>query len=242
MIPRILHQTAETASLTWEEKVLVARARGVLRGWSYKLWTNADRSALIQRQFPQHAEQYALIKRGIVRSDISRYAFLYECGGLYIDTDYKLTRPFDRFQNETCILPVEVEGDAPEGARPFPDRSGDFKLGNALLASAPKHPFWADLIDQIFADGGDALNDGNPVLQTGPVALTKCWQRKHDAYPDILTPPSSVFLPAMTRQNFSYSKTPETCGVHLCWGAWRGKHGIQKVRNVVRRKATSVLP
>lgn len=231
-IPHILHQTARTSRTTWEERWLTARNRRILGDWDYRLWIDADLPALIGRTFPQFSSAYAEIDRGIVRSDIARYCFLFEVGGVYIDTDYKIVRPLDDLLEHGCVLPLE-QGEVGDP---------DWKLGNAFLASIPRHPFWADLVAQLFRDGGAALNAGNPVLQTGPRALTRCWLANRDKYADIATPSTSALLPGFRMFNFGYERSADTLGVHLCWGSWRGKRGIQAARSLIRRKITCLTP
>src|ERR1700761_3884404 len=135
MISKILHQTAAVRHLTWEERVLLRKARKVLPGWSYVLWTDDDIREAVQRNFPAHSAQFAQIRRGIVLADIGRYVGLYEQGGIYLDTDYKLIRAPDRYLDAVCILPIE------EGIIERSQETDAFKLGNAFLGSAPRHGF-----------------------------------------------------------------------------------------------------
>jgi mannosyltransferase OCH1-like enzyme len=197
-------------------------------GWDYRLWIDEDRRQLMEETFPEFASRFRKIKQGIVRADIARYAFLYRDGGVYLDTDYKILRPLGEFVSTACLLPIEVGqlGDS------------DLKLGNAVLASSKNHPFWRDLITDIFHINDCGFDGCNPVLATGPLALTRFWLQNASRYPDIVTPAQSVFYPELAWSNFSYRRSHNTHGVHLCWGSWRGKKGIQLVRNVIRRKVT----
>jgi mannosyltransferase OCH1-like enzyme len=236
MISRILHQTAATRYLTWEERALLNKARKLLPDWNYTLWTDDDIRAVMQRNFACYIDTFLQIKRGIVVADIGRYAALYEQGGIYLDTDYKLIRAPEQYLDAACLLPIE------EGIIERSQETDAFKLGNAFLGSIPRHDFWKDFLAHIFTTMSiDELNNGNPVATTGPIALTDFWRRHRMQYPDITLPPKAEFYPALAGLNFSFARTPDTMGVHLCWGSWRGKHSLQKYKNIIRRKITGLL-
>jgi mannosyltransferase OCH1-like enzyme len=235
MISKILHQTAATRHLTWEERTLLKRAKHLLPDWEYKLWTDDDILAVMQRHFEPLIDQFLQIKRGVVIADIGRYAALYEHGGIYLDTDYKLIRPPDQYLDASCILPIE-EGNIEQSLE-----TDAFKLGNAFLGSIPRHDFWKDFLAHVFTNvSTEDFNHGNPVATTGPVAITQFWQRYRKHYPDIRLPAKVEFYPALAGLNFSFAGTADTIGVHLCWGSWRGKQSLQKYRNIIRRKITSL--
>ena len=239
MISRILHQTAPTATLAWEERMLLKKARNLLPDWDYMLWTDDDILAVMQRQFPLLVDTFKQITRGIVIADIGRYAALYEQGGIYLDTDYKLIKAPDRYLHASCILPIE-EGTI-EGRHPS-TKVNEFKLGNAFLGSIPRYDFWKDfLVHTLTKVSVEDLNFGNPVATSGPLALTRFWRCYGGHYPGVILPDKAEFYPALTGLNFSFAGTPDTIGVHLCWGSWRGKRSLQKYRNIIRRKVTGWL-
>jgi mannosyltransferase OCH1-like enzyme len=239
MISKILHQTAATKTLAWEERMLLKKAKKLLPDWNYVLWTDDDILAVMQRQFAPFVDTFRQIKRGIVIADIGRYAALYEQGGIYLDTDYKLIKAPDRYLDASCILPIE-EGTIER--RHSNIETNEFKLGNAFLGSIPRHDFWKDLLTHILTAASiEELNFGNPVATSGPIALTRFWQRHGEHYPGIRLPAKAEFYPDLASLNFSFAGTPDTVGVHLCWGSWRGKRSLQKYRNIIRRKVTGLL-
>jgi hypothetical protein len=79
------------------------------------------------------------------------------------------------------------------------------------------------------------------VLTSGPLALTRFWQRYGERYPGIKLPAKAEIYPALAGFNFSFAGTPDAIGVHLCWGSWRRKRSLQKHRNIIRRKITSFV-
>jgi len=208
----------------------------LLPDWEYRLWTDDDILSVMQRNFAPFVDRFLRIKRGIVIADIGRYAALYEQGGIYLDTDYKLIKAPDKYLDALCILPIE------EGKLERSLETDAFKLGNAFLGSIPRYDFWRAFLAHIFTNVSlEELNHGNPVATSGPIALTQFWQRHRKLYPDIRLPAKAEFYPALAGLNFSFAGTPDTIGGHLCWGSWRGKRSLQKYRNIIRRKINSVV-
>ena len=162
---------------------------------------------------------------------------LFEQGGLYLDTDYKLLDFPARYRAAECLLPIETGALASQAAPD--DDARAFRLGNAFLGSMAGHGFWQGLIEDIFAPPTmDALNGTDPIVATGPIALTRFWQRHASRYPGIVLPAKQEFYPDLRLSRLGAAKTRDTLGVHLCWGSWRGKKSLQHYRNVVRRKIT----
>ena len=146
-IPHLFHNTAPSRDLSWEERMLLRRTRKQFKDWEFRLWTDDDLDVIIRDDHAAVYEKYRAITRGILRSDIGRYAILYRCGGIYADTDYKFTMFPNELVKVPCTLPVEA------GVEPGGKDGHDepFRLGNALLASVRGHTFWRDLIEHIFA-------------------------------------------------------------------------------------------
>src|SRR5580692_3326018 len=107
MIPKIIHQTTPTKTLSWEERRMIRRMRSVLSDWEYRLWDDADNERLVVRHFPRYLSRYRSIQRGVVRADIARCMYLYVFGGFYFDTDYKIIAPIDaQTMSAPCVLPI----------------------------------------------------------------------------------------------------------------------------------------
>jgi mannosyltransferase OCH1-like enzyme len=239
-IPRRIHQTARTKDLSSEEQRLARRLRRHLPGWSYTLWSDADNRALIARCFPDHLSQYDRIQAGVMKADIARVAALYEQGGFYFDTDYKLVRPISEvLLMHGCILAIERGSIGAEGSDlRF---SADFRLGNAVLAAAPGHRLLADFVNHIFAQLETAPRSEIALMKiSGPHALTRFYLDSYRRFNDVWLAPQSVFLPDLTLGGLSYAADAATLGVHLCWGSWRAKHRMPSFKNLFRRTLTSL--
>jgi mannosyltransferase OCH1-like enzyme len=240
MIPKIIHQTTSRETLTWEEERLAARLRRLLPDWTYKLWRDPEKSAIMREQFPHYADLYERLPLGVMRADVARYAFLYAQGGVYLDTDYKLRRPFGPdFLAATCVIPLEHDAGDIRMDTGLPGGPG---LGNAVLATAPHYPFWRDFIDSIFESppGRDGDPEAGVLASTGPDAMTRFFLANRDRYPEIETPARNLFHPHLSLFAMRSSADAATYGVHLCWGSWRGRPPLTALRKLVRRKLNAI--
>lgn len=231
-IPRLIHQTAATHAVSPEERRLRRRAQRLLPGWRFRLWDDADNQALMARHFPALAARFAAIRRGVVRADIARCAFLHAQGGWYMDTDYKLLRPFDpALLQHACVLPISRDDDP---------ASPGFRVCNSIMASVPGYPLWADFITGLFdRHTPEALDEGAVELVTGPEGLTAFMLAHRDRYPGIHTPPRRAFHPPITAHGLSYDKRHSSYGAHLCWGSWRSTSPLRAAKTLLVRKVTS---
>jgi mannosyltransferase OCH1-like enzyme len=233
MIPKIIHQTAPTKHLSWEERRMSSRMRTILKDWQYCFWSDADNEKLVADYFPQFLERYQRIERGVVQADVARCMYLYVRGGFYFDTDYKILMPIgDDILSHSCVLPIS-RGSIKDASL--------LRLGNAVMGSAPRHPFWEDFIDELFLSGAlRDLAEDRIEKTTGPEGLTRFFLKRRAKYPDIFLPSREFFHPKLTAANFSYQIGNQTIGAHLCWGSWRTKHIPTLARNICTRKITAL--
>jgi hypothetical protein len=238
-IPRIIHRTAPSKSLTWEERRIDRAARRMMPTWEHRLWDDADNAALLRRHLPHYADRYDAIPFGVARSDVARYVYMHAMGGFYLDTDYRLFRPLDAAVLQApCIIPLE--GADPQNEPAWPGYLG---LGNAIMGSQPGHPFWLALLTHIFEVGRpDTLRRREEVIPvTGPEAVTRFYLANADRFADIALPEKNLFYPTMYRLGTRTSAGPDTYGVHLHWGAWRNKSLEVAVKTLVRRKLNGLI-
>jgi inositol phosphorylceramide mannosyltransferase catalytic subunit len=236
MIPRLIHQTAKTADLPEDLRVYQGKVRSLHPDWAYKLWTDADNLALMREELAEYLDTYTRLPKNIMRADMIRYAILYRRGGLYLDTDYEMLKPYDLL-NYGCVLPVETPGDFGPGKR----------IGNAIMASSPGHPFFKAVLDQLRANPPvtiDPHDGGRSVLTTtGPHFISDVLRRLNGREQmDIFLPDKELFHPNTPRNPGEYQailSRGTAYGVHHCAGSWReytlGQRIRQKVSTLVRR-------
>ncbi len=237
MIPKITHQTARTSHLNWEEGRLTRRMRKLLPDWDHQLWDNSEQAAAVRRIFPHLSDRFDAIPFGVARSDIARYALLYEYGGMYLDIDYKLLRAFDEdLRSARVLLPIELYEQNSH------DRYREFVIGNSLLGSTPKQQFWYDLVEYIFAKHSPDLmtSEHEIVGKTGPVALTDFYLDAFAEKSEVTLAAKNLFQPDIWAFGMRNSADENTYGVHLHWGSWRGHDRLLAARILLRRKLNAL--
>ena len=228
MIPKLIHQTAKTAILGPKWKPLQQKLIELHPGWTYKLWTDEDNLALIQERRPDLLAVYTGLPKPIMRADLIRYVFMEQFGGLYLDTDYQILKPYDLLDYR-LVLPRESEVGAP------------IFLGNAFFASEPMHPFWTALLEDLRTTPPTALNTNSEhdiIDLTGPGFLTRVWKAGFQGDKTILIPPRAWFHPVMPRDDRALSgilSNPETYAIHWCFGSWRALTPWSRLKNRVKK-------
>lgn len=213
MIPKIIHQTAKTKNLTWEENRLVAHLKKILEGWEYHLWDDNENEEIVEKYFPQFLDKYKKIKKGVAKADIARYMYMYVYGGFYFDTDYKVLKEIpETILNKKCILPISRT---------------NFRIGNAVLASEPKHIFWLDLLNNIFKDEElFKLEECRVEDVTGPIKVTNFYLQNKNKYNDLYLAEKQIFHPHVKYKGLISTTNSKTLGIHFCWGCWRSKNNL----------------
>jgi hypothetical protein len=235
MIPKILHQCKASPFnyFTWEERRIASKARALMPEWEYRVWVDEDNLTSIERLFPNYIKEYMSLPDGAAKTDIARYLYMYQCGGVYFDTDFCFFRPINEdFLSHLCILGIEDEE--------MPELGGGPKLGNAFIASQPGLRLWTELVDSIFTRFRKGEVSYTWQL-SGPYALT-AFLRNHSQYREIVTIlPRHVVYPKLTKFNLTGARNAETIGVHLCWSSWRDMSLPHKFKNRTRRILSAAL-
>jgi mannosyltransferase OCH1-like enzyme len=197
-----------------------------------RLWDDRDNLDLLERHLPQFSARFKNIQRGIVKADIARCLYMHAFGGLYMDTDYKLLRSIsDELLHNECILPASRDADP---------KSSGFRIGNAVLASEPGHKFWEYFLTDIFSNSNlENLPEGLVERVTGPEGLTTSYLRHREFHSCIYIPDKRFFHPRITWKGLSYDRHSRAYGAHLCWGSWRSKRLLPKVKMLFARKLSS---
>lgn len=225
MIPKLIHQTAPTAELPPRLQRYVATVRAQHPAWEYRLWTDEDNLAFVRREFADVLGLYNALPRNIMRADLFRYLLMARLGGLYLDTDYEMLKPFDLLNHE-IVLPWEMD---PKTG------SETGRIANAVFASAPGHPFWTMAIDELKAR--PPLTLAADVLEaTGPGFITRMYRRALAAGMVMHTPTGELFCPITPRNQRQHQVIVQkgvSYGIHHCVGSWRTTTPMVRIRRVV---------
>ena len=141
MIPKILHQSSRY--FTWEESRLAKRAQTLMPGWKYRCWRDEHNLRLVAQICPSDVDDFLKFPNGAIRSDIARYLYMYEYGGIYFDTDFVFFTDNEDLLSHRCILGIEDED--------MPGVGGCPKLGNAFIGSEPGLAVWAEFRKYFYA-------------------------------------------------------------------------------------------
>jgi|GEM_PF-567542 len=230
MIPKILHQCSK--SYEWEERKFAESAKKLLPDYEYKAWDDDSNLDFIKNTIPQYFDAYNRLPHNVARVDVARCLYLYVYGGIYFDTDYVFyKRPSEQFLQKKCVLAIEEENCQSIG--------GGNKVGNAFLASEPGFEMWLKFVENIFTK----FNAGEKriVYLSGPHSLS-IFLKEHPQYnKDITILPADVIYPNFAMGKLTTTKNSETLGAHLCWGSWRGKPFIQRIKSKARRCLSAII-
>lgn len=165
-MPRIIHQTWKDAHppTTHGDP---ASWRRLNPGWDYRLWTDADLLAFMQREFPDLLAMYSGYPLPVQRVDLARYCLLERCGGVYADIDTRCVASLEPLAGDPRVILCE---EPPEHAEPALARGLGRMFFNGTMASPAGHPFWAEVLAlcrRMFP-----RRDGDVLETTGPLLLT----------------------------------------------------------------------
>ena len=146
------------------------RWRHAMDSWSPFLRTlhgDDDLPRIINATVPEHTEAVLHFRSKIERVDLARYALMYRDGGIYADADQQLiseARMREAACSNTAVIPTEVVFEVVNGRRRMRR-----VVGQSLLISPARHPFWLALIHFLVARYDPRCYEP---LNTGPDALT----------------------------------------------------------------------
>lgn len=211
-IPLIVMQTWKDKNIPAHWKSSQNAIRNIMPHWKYVLMTDEDNRNFCAKHFPDFLPIYDSFEYGIMRADAIRYMWLYINGGLYLDLDIEVTKPFDDlFYEDHDIYGV---------------RSGNYKkfYTNAIMASKPRVPFWLKCIEDMKVPYRTwQIGKHLKVMRTtGPLMLSKMLI---DHEPDIGQMPAELLTactvcdPKPCNIKSGYAKTLEGSS----WVAWDTK-------------------
>lgn len=216
MIPKIIHQTAKTAQLAPQWAELQAKVRALHPDCEYRLWTDADNRAFVRSEMPWLLKTFDDMPRPIMRADLIRYVIMFSIGGLYLDIDYEMLKPFDLWE-KGCVLPYNRNrsaGDRFDG------------IGNCIFASAPGNPLWIGLVKAIQARAPFS-EDVDVEAETGPEFINRFRMSVGEtewASWRIFMPERALFHPKTPRTEAERQRIVSkgiAYGIHHCHGTWR---------------------
>eukprot|EP00793_Prasinoderma_coloniale_P002373 PRCOL_00001854-RA len=227
-VPHVVHQTWRTSELPPLFEELRSSWSEERTGWRSRLWNDTEMGAFAAREFPWFMRKWRAYPSGVQRADAWRYMVMYAEGGVYADLDFELLKPMDEYverlarQDGGCALgqePLEhvllLERRDPAERRAM--------ACNALLVSAPCHPFWLHVLRAAVSKDAHA----DPVSSTGPRLVSETLERlarQGRSDEECRVEDASAFYPAFDSR-YQRDNIRGKCGVLLRGGAARGDEG-----------------
>lgn len=225
-IPRIIHQTWKSKDVPVQMQKYVDRVKELHPGWQYKLWTDDDNDAFVKKEFPEFYPVFEGFSKNIMRADVIRYLIMYKIGGLYLDLDYEMLKPF-QYTDKELVLPFSRK-----------IALGDKRdlLGNCIFASAPHHIFWKNMIDDLQKNPPLVKHYMEVLGATGPFFLTRIFEE--GSYSDAFLPDRILFHPPTPGNRRNYINIIQNGiseGIHHVSGTWLEKTLFSRTKNLLYR-------
>jgi mannosyltransferase OCH1-like enzyme len=234
LIPKIIHQTWKNSEIPEEYILFQQKVKKLHPDWEYKLWTDENNLQFVKDYFPQLLKKYVALPKNIMRADVIRYLIMQKIGGLYLDLDYEMIKPFDILEYG-LVLPYNRSIESGDTYNAF---------GNCIFASSPGHKFWEFVIKE-FEEISDydsrfkllskkKYNTKNASLEeviTGPGFLTGIFYTYEKKLENYILPDREKFHPIYPRNNKEYLKilaNKKSYGIHHCAGSWRDKSLLKR--------------
>jgi mannosyltransferase OCH1-like enzyme len=239
-IPRIIHQTWKSDHIPAEWEGLRKTWRRLNPEWEYRLWTDDDNLELVAKHYPWFLDIYKGYDQGIKRADAARYFIMHQCGGVYVDLDFEALRPLDELVMGKVLLLGWEPQDHVDREPALRSRALTKILGNAFLASVPRHPFWEAVFQGLLR-----CHRLSGVLDaTGPFLLTRVY-RDYPGKPELTITPSQTLYPvtkweawngALESDELRSTLLGAAYAVHHWHGSYRRRELIDLVRQHLAEK------
>lgn len=228
MIPKIIHYCWFGRGEKPESvKRYINSWHTFLPEYEFKEW-NEDNFDLDINQYVREAYNHR--KFAFVTDFVRLYALFME-GGIYMDTDVEVIKPFDPFLHHHAFSGFETDGNVPTG-----------------MMAAEKGSLWAKELLEGYRSRHFILKDGSLDFTTNTSVITKYMVEKglkldntFQEFPNLCTMyPASYFCPKDHRTG-KIRLSPETVCIHHFAGSWLEQSLTSKLRHRLKLKMTNLI-
>jgi len=207
-IPKLFHYSLPS-SISEQTRANIDGARRLHADWEIRIWTDDKPvpNARLAKYIPR-------ARSGAQRADLIRLDALYAYGGVYLDADVRVLRPFDDLAMAFDFFIASEDG---------------VNLTNALIGATPRHPAIEAIIG--FLEENEPDWSLPPNQTTGPVLFSRLLRWRSD----ITLLSRETFYP----HNFNEAERPPhrlSYAQHMWAGSWLEP---STVTTQARRPATS---
>lgn len=199
LIPKIIHQTFQSADLPAELQQNVDEIRALNPDWEYRFYDDrAIERFILQHYGDRMLRIYLMINPayGAARADLFRYLAVYRVGGIYLDIKSRFTGRIDQFVNSDDQFLISQWRNGPgeihegHGIHPGLEHVAGGEYQQWHVIAAPGSPFLRAVLENVCSNiasyrmpkhGSGRVS----VLQlTGPIAYTLAIHPLLDTYPN----------------------------------------------------------
>lgn len=133
----------------------------------------------------------------IQKCDFLRYSILQKYGGIYLDTDIKMTKSnfnymfqkYSQYSLFLCIETILTDEECKNVSIENPIRKGvhedNIRVSNYFIASAPKHPFWSYVFRLLKKRSmTKVITNYDVIYSSGPDIISTSYSRYMKKYPN----------------------------------------------------------
>lgn len=207
MIPKIIHYCWFGGNPLPQDAIKCIESwKKLLPDYHIKEWNeqNFDISQMKYTEQAYRAKKYAFV------TDYVRLYALYTDGGIYMDTDVEVLKPFDRFLHHTAFSGFESDGNVPTG-----------------MMAAEKGSQWAkELLDDynsrefIRPDGSLDMTTNTTVITNYMVNKGLILNNKYQDFPSLVTMYPSEFFCPKDHGTGQIHLTDNSYCIHHFAGSW----------------------
>ncbi|WP_165045637.1 glycosyltransferase family 32 protein [Dysgonomonas sp. ZJ709] len=228
-IPRMIHHIYEDPAGPPKNLLVIANTwKEKHPDWEYRFWNRQMIHDFLESKCPDFLEYYYSYPFNVQRWDAIRYLILYYIGGLYVDLDYECIQSLDvLLTDSSCCMGMEP---------PVHKNSINLlPIGNALMASVPKHPYMAAIIDDMKTNFFVDYQQGDThqiLATTGPLMVARVYDQ-YKAKKNVTLLPADLISPLsmqevlMLRSGHArpcvLKKVENAFAIHYCFGSWRSQ-------------------
>lgn len=215
MIPKIIHYFWQSPGpMPRKLQDCIASWKKYCPDFEMRCWTGNS----LGEDTPLWVTQALENKKFAFAADYMRYYALYHFGGIYMDTDVELLRPFGKMLDAPYLMGHESVGSAIE---------------SGFLAVEPGNPFVKAMLD--YYDGRQFVKpDGTLDMRGLPDTIAEIFKTHGFSVRDVETPaeitdanpkelcvlPSDYFSP-ISLQTYALTLTPRTVAIHHFLASWK---------------------
>lgn len=167
MIPKVVYQSWHTRNFHPIVEEKLQAMRDLNPDYEFKLFTDEEMDSFVNTEFPgEIADCYNRLNIIVAKVDFWRYLILYKYGGIYLDIDSDILRPFHEWIKETDEAIISAE-------------QNDLKFLQWALVFSKGHPILKRTIDAVVRNIKENKFPNDICKMTGPCPFTEGVQYTH---------------------------------------------------------------